>query len=77
MKISKEVMLAQGKQALEDKLFVDSAGLDEIERMPTLRMLGSLRFMQRLCEEKNITIHEMTAELLVNELKYSPKFALS
>ena len=74
MKITKEKLLAQGRQAAEDRNILDDARLEEMEIMPTLRILGSLRFLQDLCRDENISIQDVTPELIIDTLKQQPKF---
>lgn len=77
MKISKEILLSQGKQSIEDRKVLETANLDEMEIMSTLRILGSVRFLQRLCNEKNKSVHDLTPELIIKELKDSPRFTFN
>ena len=77
MKISKKILLSQAEQAIEDRKILDNANLEDIEIMPALGLLGSLRFLQQLCNEKNKTIQEITPELIINELKNSQKFTFN
>lgn len=74
MKISKEILLAKGKQAKEDQKILEAANLDEMELMPALKLLGSLRLLQRLCNEKNKSVHDITPEIIIKEFKDGPRF---
>jgi hypothetical protein len=69
MKISKKMMLAQGEQAIEDRKIVDNANLDEMEIMPTLHIIGSLRFLQELCNDKGLSVHDITPEFIIDVIK--------
>jgi len=75
MTTEKERIISNGDQAAEDLKILEEANLDEIERMPTWNVIDSLRYIQRLCNRKNMSVHDITPELIIEEL-HKPKIYL-
>ena len=68
MQTTKEILMARGEQAIKDRKILDGANLLEVEQMPMWYTFEALRFLQRLCNQKNISIQDVTPELILDSL---------
>lgn len=68
MSINREKMMSNAKQAADDLEILNNANIEEIEKLPTWNVIDSLRLLQRFCKKNNYSIHEITPELIIEEL---------
>jgi len=68
MNTFKEKMMLIGEQAIDDLKILENAKLDDMEKMPTWNIIDSLRFLQRICDKTNLSVHDITPELIIKEL---------